>query len=233
MISVVIACAGNHSRFGSNKLFSKINKEPVFIRTVKQFLDCREVDEVILVVRKNNKKRFEGWLNKFEIKAKLVEGGKERFESAYYGVRASRGKWVLVHDGARPLVTPVLIKKVIRAVKKHGAVMTAVEATTCVKLIDPKTQEVKECLGREISWLGQTPHGFRKEIILSAYKRAIKGEISGMDDCELVRKTGVKVKIVPGEWTNKKVTFPTDLAIVRNWVKVIEGGSKIVSKQDD
>lgn len=221
MISVIITAAGNCTRFGKEKLFSLIDKEPVFIKTLRQFLRTKEVDEVILVVRKDTRKKFAKWLKKLNIEVKLVEGGSERFNSAYNGVKASQGDYVLIHDGARPLATPELIKRIIKAVKKYEAVMAAVETTTCVKLIDLKKMEVNECLDRKKSWLGQTPQAFKREIIIKAYRQAIKGEIDGKDDCELVRKTGVKVKVVPGEWTNKKITLQTDLEIIRKWSKYV------------
>lgn len=221
MISAVITAAGNCTRFGREKLFSLINKEPVFIKTVKQFLKTKEIDELVLVVRKDTRKRFEWWLNKFKLKVKVVTGGAERYISALKGVSASQGEYVLIHDAARPLVTLALIKKVVKAVKKHGAIMTGVSATTSVKIIDPKTKNVKECLMREKTWLGQTPQAFKREVILKAYKKAIKGEIAGMDDCELVRKIGEKVTMVEGEWTNKKITLPTDLEIIRKWSQYV------------
>jgi len=221
MISAVITAAGNCTRFGREKLFSLINKEPVFIRTVKQFKKVKEVKEVVLVVRKDTRKKFEKALKKFKLKVKITEGGVERLNSAYNGVKASRGDYVLIHDGARPLATPELIKRIIKAVKKDQAVMAAVETTTSVKIVNPETLAVEQCLDRKVSWLGQTPQAFKREIIIKAYRRAIKGEIEGKDDCELVRKTGVKVKVVPGEWTNKKVTLQTDLEIIRKWSKYV------------
>ena len=221
MISAIITAAGNCTRFGREKLFSLINKEPVFIRTVKQFKKVKEVEEIVLVVRQDTREKFEKALKKFKLKVKIVEGGAERLNSAYNGVKASRGDYVLIHDGARPLATPELIKRIIKAVKKYEAVMAAVETTTCVKLIDLKKMEVNECLDRKKSWLGQTPQAFNRKIIMKAYRQAIKGEIEGKDDCELVRKTGVKVKVVPGEWTNKKITLQTDLEIIRKWSKYV------------
>jgi 2-C-methyl-D-erythritol 4-phosphate cytidylyltransferase len=99
--------------------------------------------------------------------------------------------------------------------------MSAIEATTCVKIVDRETMKVKQCLDRKTSWLGQTPHAFKKDIILRAYEKAIQGEIYGMDDCELVRKTGVDVVVVEGEWTNKKVTLQADLDVIRSWSKYV------------
>lgn len=224
MISAVITCAGNFTRFGRDKLFSRLDGEQVFIKTIRQFQKAKKVDEIVVVARKASWQKVEKLLKQAKIKVKLAEGGSERYISAYNGVMASRGDYVLIHDGARPLVSVKLINQVAEAVKKYKAVMTAVETTTCVKVVDPDKLEVEECLERKRSWLGQTPHGFKREIIIKAYRKAIKGEISGMDDCELARKTGVKVKVVPGEWTNKKVTLPTDLVIIRQWYKLVKNG---------
>lgn len=221
MISAIITAAGNGTRFGKEKLFCLINKEPVFIKTLKTFLAVKEIDEVILVVRQETRKKFEAAIKKFKLKLKLVDGGLERVISAYQGVRVSQGDTIIIHDGARPLVSHQLIKAVIEGVKKHNAVMAAVETTTCVKKINQSTMEVEECLDRKKSWLGQTPQAFKREIIIEAYEKAIKGEIKGMDDCELVRKIGVKVRVIPGEWTNKKVTLPSDLEIIRKWSKYV------------
>lgn len=221
MISAIITAAGNGTRFGKEKLFRLINQEPVFIKTIKQFKKVKELGEIILVVRKDSRKKFEQALKKFGLEAKIVEGGAERMNSAYRGVKACRGEFVLIHDGARPLVSTDLIKKVAAATKKYHAAMAAVETTTCVKMINRQTMEVEQCLDRKKSWLGQTPQGFKKEIILQAYSKAMKGEIAGMDDCELVRQIGQKVVVVPGDWTNKKITLPTDLEIIRKWSKYV------------
>ncbi len=217
MISAIITAAGNGTRFGKEKLFSLINKEPVFIKTIRQFIKAKEVGEIVLVVRKDTREKFEKALKKFDLKVKVVEGGAERIDSAYQGVKAAQGEIVLIHDGARPLVSIDLINRVIVAAKKSGAAMAAVETTTCVKVINQQTMEVEQCLDRKKSWLGQTPQGFKKEIILEAYKKTVKGEINGMDDCELVRKIGKKVVVVAGEWINKKITLPIDLEIIRKW----------------
>ena len=217
MISAIITAAGNGTRFGKEKLFSLINKEPVFIKTIRQFIKAKEVGEIVLVVRKDTREKFEKALKKFDLKVKVVEGGAERIDSSYQGVKAAQGEIVLIHDGARPLVSIDLINRVIVAAKKSGAAMAAVETTTCVKVINQQTMEVEQCLDRKKSWLGQTPQGFKKEIILEAYKKTVKGEINGMDDCELVRKIGKKVVVVAGEWINKKITLPIDLEIIRKW----------------
>jgi 2-C-methyl-D-erythritol 4-phosphate cytidylyltransferase len=219
MISAIITCAGNHSRFGTNKLLELLDGKPIFIRTLEQFQKSKKIDEIVVPARKEKISLFKNLIKKTGIKVKLVEGGNERYVSAYNGVKASGGQFILVHDGARPLVSLRLIDKIIEEVKKHDAVMMAVEPHTCIK--QSSGFYVKQCLSRSETWLGQTPQAFKREIILKAYEKAIKDkEFNGMDDCELVSRLGIKVKIVPGDQMNIKVTIPSDLVIARHFFKI-------------
>jgi len=226
MISAIITCAGNGCRFGHNKLMFPLAGKPVFIRTVEQFFHSGSVDEIIIAVRKEEIRKYNGLLRKEGLEAKLVEGGQERHLSAYNGIKQSRGEFILIHDGARPLVSPKLIKRVVEEVKKHQAVMTAAEALTCVKYVED--QFVKKCLPRFNTWLGQTPHAFAREIIIKAYKKALGDNFIGMDDCDFVTRLGIKVKIVPGEQSNIKITLPQDLAIAQLFYQKIYQGEENV-----
>lgn len=231
MISAIIAAAGNGSRFGREKLLELIEGEPLIIRTVEQFYKAKNIDEIIVVASKKNYKIFQDYFKKNNLKVKLVKGGTTRYISAYNGVKASKGEFSVIHDGARPLVPTWLIDNVCEEVKKHYAVMTAIETYTCVKqsedfscIRESLDLFVQDNLPRAKAWLGQTPHAFKKEIILEAYKKAIKKKSNGMDDCELVSESGVKVKIVPGDQINIKVTYPTDLIIARCFYKEAQNG---------
>lgn len=223
MISAIITCAGNHSRFGSNKLLANLGGKPVFIRTLEQFDKVKKIDEIIVPVRKSDRKIYQKLIKKERLKAKLVEGGEQRYVSAYNGLKLSKGEFIIIHDGARPLVPVWLINKIVKEVKKYQAVMAAVEVHTCVKYVEGLW--VKKCLPRAKTWLGQTPQAFKKEIILQAYEKAIKEkEFNGMDDCELVSNLGIKVKIVPGDWQNIKITVPFDFLIARQLLRRIRKG---------
>lgn len=214
MISVVLTCAGNGSRFGKNKLLMKLNGKPVFVRTVECFIAVSEVNEIIAAVRKTEFKKYQKLIKQYQLPVQLVIGGEQRHISAYKAVQKCLGTHVLIHDGARPLVSADLIQKVISAVKKDKAVMVAEETFTCIKYVENNT--VKNCLPRANTYLGQTPHAFDKQIILEAYKKAIEDEsFQGSDDCDFVSHLGYEVKIVPGEHTNIKITYPHDLVIAR------------------
>lgn len=220
MISAVITCAGNHARFGKNKLLVELGGKPVFIRTLEQFEKSKKIDEIIVAVRKSDEDIFAGLIKKEGLKVKLVEGGAERYISAYNGVRIVKGKYVLIHDGARPLVPVWLIDKIAEEMGKYEAVMAAVETDTCIKYVDDFV--VKKCLARAKTWLGQTPQGFKKETILKAYENVItNGDNSGLDDCEIVSKMGVKVRVVQGDKANIKITTPLDLKIAEKLMETI------------
>lgn len=222
MISAVINCAGNGCRFGRNKMLAKINGEPLLAHTVRQFKKSKKIDEIVVTAQKKDIPKYKKILKKVDGQVKVVVGGTERAISAYNGVRKARGEIVLIHDGARPFVPVWLIDKVAEETLKTGAVMAAVMANTCIKLIEDHW--VKDSLPRHKTWLGQTPHGFRRELILKAYKRAMKeGFLCLADDCELVMRLGEKVKVVPGDEINIKITVPHDLFIARKIWKNLNG----------
>lgn len=226
MISVIITCAGNHTRFGKNKLLLDLEGKPVFIRTIECFKKSKKVDEIIVAVRKNDQKVYQKHLRRFNLRVRLVEGGAKRYISAYNGLKISQGDYILVHDGARPLVTSQLIDQLADEVVKNEAVMLALGASTCIKYVEK--DYVKKCLDRENTWLGQTPQAFKRRIILNAYKKAIDNEkFRGMDDCELVNKLGTEVKVIPGNKTNIKITNPSDLIIARHFFKMLKRGQDV------
>lgn len=218
MTSAVITCAGNGSRFGGrNKLLELLGRKSVVVRTVEQFQKAKNIDEIIVVARRKDFEIYHRHLQKNNVRATLVEGGEKRFISAYYGVKSSRGEFIIIHDGARPLVSVRLIETIAREVEKYRAVMSAFEPHTCVKQAD--NGFVTANLERTKTWLGQTPHAFQREIVLRAYEYGISHNLDGMDDCELVSQLGIKVKIVRGDFENIKITTPSDLIIARHFFK--------------
>lgn len=227
MISAILTCAGNGCRFGHDKLKKMLAGKPVFIRTVEQFAKAKNIDEIIIAIRKDEFPYYQKWLKKEKIKAKLVEGGKERYLSAYNGVLASSGDYVVIHDGDRPLIQVKLIEKVAAEIKKSPAVILAVETHTCIKKIEKGS--VIKCYPRAETWLAQTPQAFKKDIIVKAYKDAIKNnEKVSTDDCELVHRLGIVNKMIPGDHCNIKITIPADLVVVRELYKFFNKGGQNV-----
>lgn len=215
MISAIITCAGSGSRFGSDKLFAKIKNKTIFIYTLENFAKAKKIDEIIVSVRQDNLKKFQRLADKANIKVKFVVGGDERFISALNGLKACQGEFVVIHDGARPIVSPKIIDLVATQVKKYNAVMTAIPPHVSIKYSN-KDGFISDHPPRSVTWLAQTPQAFRKDIIQRAYEKALADkQHEGCDDSELVGHLNIPVKIIQGEFDNIKITLPQDLDFVR------------------
>lgn len=213
MRSVVISAAGNSTRFGDNKLLSEIAGKPLIVRTVEQFAKCRQLDEIVVTTRPQDIAYYQETFKNYHLNIKVVEGGRERIESIYNGVKASCGEIILTHDGARPLTPVWLIDHLIQAVEKYGAAMTAVPPSATIKYAEEDLM-IRRSLPRATTWIAQTPQGFRRDILLNALESAIQQRyFVATDDSEIVAMQGHSVKIVPGDHANIKVTVKSDLVI--------------------
>ena len=119
-------------------------------------------------------------------------------------------KYVLIHDGARPWVSPELIKNVCSSVKKHEAVIPGYRAIDTQKIAD-KSGKITQHLKRSSVYSVQTPQGFNFEKILSAHKQALGSEKEYTDDSEIYAEFAGDVFICAGEVSNKKITFKEDI----------------------
>ena len=214
MISALITAAGSSTRFGKNKMIEPVRGKPLLIRTLERFLACREIEEIIVTARDSDRQRYAKLTAEFNI-VKIVIGGKQRIESLLNALYASSGDILITHDGARPLVTPDLIKKLISCVKKTGAAMTAVNPTATVKITDNQSLMITGTLPRTKTWIAQTPQGYSRVILKQAMERAVKEKyFVPTDDSEIVANmTSHDIMIVPGDHSNIKVTHRSDLVI--------------------
>ena len=129
--------------------------------------------------------------------------------------------WVVVHDGARPLVTAELIERGIDAARETGASCCAVPVADTVKESDDGTH-VTRTLDRSRLWLAQTPQVFRYDLLVEAHERA---QDEATDDAALVEALGVKVRLYEGSPRNIKVTTQEDLALVEALLQTVPRGS--------
>jgi 2-C-methyl-D-erythritol 4-phosphate cytidylyltransferase len=116
---------------------------------------------------------------------------------------------VVIHDGARPLVTEELIERGLEAARETGAAAAAVPVKDTIKLVGEEGI-VNQTPPRQNLWAVQTPQVFRADIINEAYLRA-NDDVT--DDASLVEQLGYKVKLYPGSYDNIKITTPDDLAL--------------------
>ena len=143
----------------------------------------------------------------------LVEGGPSRRESVYLGLlqlERYAPRAVLIHDGARPWVSPALVERVLAGVDGHGACIPVLPATEALKRVGEEGRIV-EHLDRCPLATAQTPQGFRFPEILEAHRQARRVERTWYDDAEIYAAAVAPVYTVAGEPGNRKVTFAGDL----------------------
>jgi 2-C-methyl-D-erythritol 4-phosphate cytidylyltransferase len=211
----IITAAGSGKRMGRPKQFIEIGGKPMLEWTIAAFENAKVIDEIILVVNKEDVPKGKEF--NFSKLKKVVAGGAERRVSVANGLRElpADAEIVAVHDGARPLITPQIIEKAVAEAKKSGAVVVGVPIRDTVKRATRDEGRVTETIDRSELWAAQTPQVFRKDIILKAYQN----NDTVTDDAMLVEKMGVTVTMVMGSYQNIKVTTPEDLEVVEKFLK--------------
>lgn len=215
-VSAVILCAGASTRFSDseNKQLAMINGASVIERTLSVFENCKSIDEIVLVVRKEDTEKYKNFVCEKEYnKVKcIVVGGETRQASALKGFKhvSDKTKYVAIHDGARCLITEKMIEDVLRDATKYGIATAASKITDTVKVAD-RDGFISKTLDREYIWNVQTPQIFEyKKYQISAYKAKQDGIIA-TDDCMLAENAGFKVKLVNTGNENIKITVKDDI----------------------
>ena len=213
--TVIIAAGGTGSRMGLdfNKLFLMIDDKPVLAHTIDVFEKHSKVDEIIIVANENDLQTVKEIIEDFaysKVKT-IVVGGKTRQESVYNGLLcvSEDTDVVAIHDGARPLITPVVIEQCLDAAFEGGASATGVFAKDTLKKTDNENN-ICETLNRENVVQIQTPQCFKKDLIIKAYEKAIAEKIETTDDCAVAENFGAKIKVIQGSSFNIKLTTPDD-----------------------
>ncbi|MFH1542488.1 MAG: 2-C-methyl-D-erythritol 4-phosphate cytidylyltransferase [bacterium] len=210
----IITAAGNSKRMGKPKLFIELFGRTILERTLSVFEESSMIDEIILVINEADIAKAQKF--KFSKLRKIVPGGKERQNSVYNGLSVipDEAEIVLIHDGARPFVTQQMISAAVEEAEVTGAVVVGVPVKDTIKRVVPKIDKVMGTLNREELWTAQTPQAFRKEVIVSSYENGVdQGLVT--DDATLVEKMGIQVKMIPGNYSNIKITTPGDLIVAR------------------
>lgn len=216
--SAVILAGGIGSRMKQEndltKQFLSLGGEPVILRAIRAFEDCPDIDEIILVVREEEKSLYPPLILHADFKkvAKIVSGGETRQESALKGLLAvSRDSaFIAIHDGARPLILPSQITRVAKEAYRIGAAAAASRAKDTVKLTDGPGF-VESTPERDRVWMASTPQVFKTEEYRAAVYLCREKKITVTDDCSLVEAIGFPVKMVDIGYQNLKITTPEDL----------------------
>ncbi|RNB78794.1 2-C-methyl-D-erythritol 4-phosphate cytidylyltransferase [Brevibacillus panacihumi] len=212
---VVIVAAGSGKRMGGqrNKLWLPLAGEPILAHTVRLFVSHQEIGQIVLVVSETDRDEVLAWLEKENIQLTVVLGGAERQDSVRNGLEALRDcMHVLVHDAARPFVTPEQISQIISQVRRDQATILAVPVKDTIKVVG-ETGVVESTPARESLWAVQTPQAFRMSLLKEAHLAAWSAGRIGTDDAMLVEWLGHPVTVMQGSYENIKITTPDDLLL--------------------
>ena len=214
MTTAILLAAGKSARMGSNvdKAFLSLVDKPVVAWSLLALERCPDVDGIVLVVRKDRLLAAKAVVKMFGISkvSKIVAGGAKRQESVAAGLAACDmdTRYVVVHDAARPLVTPEVVSEVVKNARRFPAVTVGRPMSDTVKVCD-KGSTVTETLPRDRLWTVQTPQAFQLRDLRAAHKALGRREVT--DDCMAVELNGGTVKIVTNLRPNFKITTVEDL----------------------
>jgi len=209
----LIMAGGKGLRMGADlpKQFLPLAGKPVLMHTLEAFHEADPNTELIVVLPFEHQAYWAELCIKhaFSLKPLVATGGEQRFESVRNGLKlVSEEGLVAVHDGVRPLVSPVLIKKCFDAAAEKGAVIPVYELTESIRRIegDRSFAEDRSCY-RSV----QTPQTFRSDILIKAYQQPFQAVFT--DDASVVEAAGYEIALVEGHRENIKITNPQDLLL--------------------
>ena len=220
MLTALIVAAGSSQRMGFDKLFADLAGRPVVAWSVAAFQACPEVDDILLVTRPEKAADFraladrEGWT---KLRA-ILPGGAQRHESVWNGLQAVPAdptRFVAVHDGARPLVTPGMISRCLALARQEGAACCAAPISDTLKRADAH-QRIAGSVDRLNLWAMQTPQTFRLDLLLAAYRQVIDAGLLVTDETSALERMGQPVTLLNSGDFNLKITYPPDLGLARH-----------------
>ncbi len=229
--AVIIPAAGSGSRMNTDipKQFLELAGKPLLVHTVSAFARCSFIDKIIVVVDGNRIGSTKLMLADFGVdssKIEVVAGGSRRQDSVKNGLDgvAEDIDIVLVHDGARPLVSAELITRCYQEIVEHGAAIAAVPVKDTLKKGDGG-MGVSVTVDRTDLWQAQTPQGGKKELLAKAFR--LNGEADVTDESSLFEQAGIPVRLVAGEVSNIKITRREDLVLAASILNARKGSVRI------
>ena len=218
--TAIVLAGGQGLRMGTKvqKQYLEVSGKPVLAYSLEVFERSPVIDDIILVVGAGQEEYCRGQIiEKYEITKvrEIVEGGSERYESVWNGLRILDPKgYVFIHDGARPFVTEEIIERAYKDVKKYKACVVGMPVKDTIKVVDENGMSVSTP-DRKTLWMIQTPQVFETKLIRDAYFELMRLQLKNVtDDAMVVEKIfGNAIKMTVGSYENIKLTTPEDLKI--------------------
>lgn len=221
---MIIPAAGRGKRLKTKKLkpFVLIAGKPLLIHTLRSLRRSCRIEETILAVPAGEIKNFNKLLKHHHwSKVRVVAGGQSRAESVRNALERVSGRcdWVLVHDAARPLVSSAMVTRLIRRAKKTGAAIVGLPVTSTVKRVGLRAKAITGTKDRRTLVLAQTPQIFKKELLVSHYKKLGEKALLATDEAALFDGSRIRVGVALGETRNIKITTLEDIELFKFYLK--------------
>lgn len=234
--AAIILAGGTGERFGreGGKQLVEIAGKPILTWSAEAFDAVGDVGLIVLVCPEDRQEEYlKRAVDPFPFATPIVvaPAGRIRQESAFMGLEAVPDdfEFVVLHDGARPLITPELILHTINTVKgtldADGAVV-AHPAIDTLKVVEDGV--ITGTPDRRVFWNAQTPQVFRTGIYRRAHMSALSDGFVGTDDSSLIERLGGRVLVVEGKRDNIKLTVPEDLALLASAIRMLLAGDELV-----
>ena len=218
MVTAIIVAAGKSERMGTgtDKAFLNLGPKPVLAWSLLAFERCTDIDQIVVVVRKDQLVATKALVRMFGISKvrSVVAGGAKRQDSVVNGLKEidADARIVVVHDGARPCVKPETIAETVKVANRAGAAVVGCHIWDTVKYVE-KGSVVTRTEDRSKLWAVQTPQAFSASLIRRAYAEVAKRKADVTDDASAVELLGEQVKIVETNAPNLKITTVEDLQL--------------------
>ncbi|MBZ5609656.1 MAG: 2-C-methyl-D-erythritol 4-phosphate cytidylyltransferase [Acidobacteriia bacterium] len=226
-VSVILPAAGLGTRMGrsvpekagtSRKQFMLLEGSPILLHTIRKFVSCSEVSEIVVALRGDDLDWVRGLLaaEKFSKPVRLVQGGESRQESVENALATLQPgtDLVAVHDAVRPFIEHQVLDKVFAEASETGAAIVGIVPVDTVKQVH--RNKIRQTIPRERLILAQTPQVFRFDLLKQAFAKAREDGFAGTDESSLVERLDqVEVSVIPGSDRNIKITKPSDMDLAR------------------
>lgn len=217
----ILLAGGSGSRFGANrpKQFLEVNGCTVLEHSIRAFHRSPLIDEMVVITRADFVDEVKQIASAYPKVKHVRPGGKERYHSTLSALEVCTGAddLLLIHDAVRPLVSDAIISRCIHALEEYEAIGVAMPSTDTIVRVD-ENDCIVETLPRVVLRNMQTPQGFRQRVLRQAFDLGLADpNFAPTDDCGVVRcyLPHVPIKIVEGEATNIKITYPKDLEMIK------------------
>lgn len=223
--AAILAAGGSASRMGGvNKILAEVNGLPVIAYSLLALQNSGHIDEIVIASSEESLLPITDICRDFGIDkvTKVIRGGGSRAESVYRALCecAPEARFALVHDAARPLVTPDLIGAVCDKAYEFKCATAAVPVKDTIKVVEGDL--VVETPERATLYAVQTPQATDLELLKGALVDAARQGVTVTDDCAAVERLHIRPAIVPGYYENIKITTPEDLDIAEVLLERLE-----------